>query len=57
MMYILPCLLIERQEPTHVGLHYNGWLQALPENIGQGRKWVATANTLAYYDTELITAT
>ncbi len=36
-------------------LYSNGRILALPENIRLGRKWLAAANTLAYYDTAKIT--
>jgi hypothetical protein len=39
-----------------MGLHSDGRLQAMPANIRPGWKWMATANTLAYYNTETITA-
>jgi len=38
------------------GLHSNGRLLALPTNDRFGRKLMAVANTLAYYDTASITA-
>jgi hypothetical protein len=46
-------------EPTRVeplaGLHSNGRLIALPTNIRLGWKKMEKANTLAYYDTAIIT--
>jgi hypothetical protein len=38
-----------------VRLHYNGILLPLPANILLGVKWTGMANTLAYYDTTIIT--
>jgi hypothetical protein len=47
-------------EPTRVelliGPHSNGRLLALPTNIRLGFKWMAVANTLAYYDAATIIA-
>jgi hypothetical protein len=34
-----------------MGLSYNGWLLALPVNIGLRWHGLIVANTLAYYDT------
>jgi len=44
-----------REEPL-MRLTPNDRLLALPKNIRLGRTWMVVANTLAYYDTETITA-
>jgi hypothetical protein len=44
-----------RVEPF-VGLLSNGRLLALPTKSGLGWKWMAVANTTAYYDLAIITA-
>jgi hypothetical protein len=38
-----------------MGLHLKGMLVALSKNIRLGQKRLTVTNTLAYYDTELIT--
>ncbi len=53
-----PSLVVD--EPAWVepimGLHNKGHLLSLPINIRLGCKWITVTNTLAYYDTDLITA-
>jgi hypothetical protein len=39
-----------------MGVHSKGWLPALPANMRSAWKWLTMTNTLAYYDTESVTA-
>ncbi len=59
-LFTLLQYLWAKVEPTrveaHTGLHSNGGLLALSTYFRLGCKCLAVTNTLAYYDTEAITA-